>query len=540
MHIIRSASRVTLAVLFIFAGFASLFADSSLDLNSRVYRSLDRWQVRGLLDPLPLLRPYPPQLLRASLLEVAAHGTQADKALAAELLAGLGMAGGEPAIRALPGLDSEVRLGDGEYFSRLAPTLGLRLNPHRLVSAVAEYRLFFLDRTDGPAMPRGYRSSADWIEDWSDVEVFGRRVDIRSYLRSDLAIGNDEVFAQAGLGRTSMGPFFDDGPLISDQAPGAARFSFAWRAGPATLEYLFMPITASDDFGRGRYPEKYLFTHTLRLHPTDWVELGIIETVIYGERFEPLYFVPLSSLFLNQGLLGFKDNSLLGVYAVATLSDQVRIPFVVYADDVHFNDIARLDFDTKYKLSANIGVDWYPEFDILEKLSADYLLVTPYMYTHWDEQTRAPGYDLNIPNYSNYTHLGSSIGPSLEPNSDRLTLDARLAVLAGLDLGLRFRHIRHGNASEGLGVPNGDGTIFDPGYINNTPTFQDETRFLTQEVLERVTQVGFDLDYRLPFTSFGSVVLNGGYLFEHTQNADLVEGEQVSRHLVNLGLSYRW
>ena len=265
---------------------------------------------------------------------------------------------------------------------------------------------------------------------------------------------------------------------------------------------------------------------------------------MYGGRFEPVYLLPLSVAFLSQGSFGFADNSLLGVYGVATLLDQLRIPIVIYADDVHFNDLARFNFNTKYKLAAHAGVEWYPLFPVLERVSLDYLAVMPYMYTHWDE---TPGRRVDQPNYSNYTHLGTSIGPSLEPNSDRLTLDVRLAPAERLGVALRLRHSRHGNASDGYldpvdggGLPDGDGTIFDPGYIGSTPTFQAETRFLWQDVLERVTQAGLDVEYRLPLPAGGAATLSAGYLFEHARNVDLVEGANLSRHLITLGATYRW
>ena len=540
-------SRVLRGVLCVAVAAAvagPMAADPALDLHGSLYRALDQWHVRGLLSPLPLLRPYPRQLLRQALAEVLDRGAPADRVRVAEFLAELGEPVDGRVVSAAPGMEAELRAGGGEYFSRTVPSLAVLLDPHPLVTGTAEYRLAFLDQVDGPALARGYRERTDWIRDNSDIELFGRRIDIQQYLRSDLAVGTADVYGQAGLGRASVGPFHDDGSIVSDQAPGAARFALVWRTDTATIETLLLPLTATNDFGGRSYPEKYLFLHAFRFHPAPGVELGLVESVVYGGRFEPVYLVPLASAFLNQGLLGFGDNSLLGVYAVATLLDQLRIPVVIYADDVHFNDLARLDFNTKYKLAAHAGVEWYPLFPVLERVLLDYLAVMPYMYTHWDETV---GRRVDKPNYSNYTHLGTSIGPSLEPNSDRLTLDLRLAPAERLGVALRLRHSRHGNASDGYlpavdggGLPDGDGTIFDPGYIGSTPTFQAETRFLWQDVLERVTQAGLDVEYRLPLPAGGAATLSAGYLFEHARNVDLVEGANLSRHLITLGATYRW
>ena len=204
-------------------------ADPALDLHGSLYRALDQWHVRGLLSPLPLLRPYPRQLLRQALAEVLDRGAPADRVRVAEFLAELGEPVDGRVVSAAPGMEAELRAGGGEYFSRTVPSLAVLLDPHPLVTGTAEYRLAFLDQVDGPALARGYRERTDWIPDWSDIELFGRRIDIRQYLRSDLAVGTADVYGQAGIGRTSVGPFHDDGSIVSDQAPGAARFALVCR-----------------------------------------------------------------------------------------------------------------------------------------------------------------------------------------------------------------------------------------------------------------------------------------------------------------------
>jgi hypothetical protein len=158
-------------------------------------------------------------------------------------------------------------------------------------------------------------------------------------------------------------------------------------------------------------------------------------------------------------------------------------------------------------------------------------MVTPYTYSHRD-QISGPA------NYSNYTHIGTPLGPSLEPNSDRFTLDASVSPLPFFNIGLRFRTIRHGNAS--AGITDGDGTIFDDGYDDaGNPTFQSETRFLSQDVLEKILQLGLDADYTL-WKGWGTLKGKLGYTFERILNPGLVQGEREFNHFFALSLSYQY
>ena len=48
-----------------------------------------------------------------------------------------------------------------------------------------------------------------------------------------------------------------------------------------------------------------------------------------------------------------------------------------------------------------------------------------------------------------YTNAGQNIGPALDPNSDRITLQAKSRNIGGATVSGVFRLIRHGNASRG-------------------------------------------------------------------------------------------
>src|SRR5271169_1757683 len=71
-----------LLLAFLLAGSIPLFAQLAADPNDRLYTDLEIWMDRGLTGILPPIRPYPVQLLKKVLADVAARGTEADRALA--------------------------------------------------------------------------------------------------------------------------------------------------------------------------------------------------------------------------------------------------------------------------------------------------------------------------------------------------------------------------------------------------------------------------------------------------------------------------
>ncbi|HKK49398.1 MAG TPA: hypothetical protein VJ932_09885, partial [Alkalispirochaeta sp.] len=285
------------------------------------------------------------------------------------------------------------------------------------------------------------------------------------------------------------------------------------------------------------HPGKWVFLQDFRWQARPWLDLAFFESVTWGPRFETAYLTPLKWAFNAQGNVGFADSSKMGLSAVVRPRQDLQLPFVVYVDDASFNDLVRFNFDTKLKLGVHTGAIWTPEHPVVHQVKLDYLALLPYMYTHdGDSGVYAP-----LPNYTNYTHQGSSLGPGLEPNSDRLRLQTTFRPAPRLRTTLHGTMMRHGNASEGvenLGLAGHDGTITDDGryyhfYVEGTGdpeqgeeiyietgrlSFQDELRFMTQENIETVFQTGIDMAYTVPLSGSLAITVEAGYEFEYIRD----------------------
>ena len=517
-------------VLFLaaFAAFLALgstaFAQTTVDLTDRLYTDLELWQGQGLIDKLPPLRPYPIQLVKKLLAEVEARGSAADRRAAEAYLAHMDKlidASIEPSALAR----AELGGGTTQHFEQLGliGTLQGTISPSTTYSAkLGAYAM------TGPAdslLPRYQRSPEDVIYDGAVAPLGASALTPRISLETQTSFGSGSTYFQTGIMRDSFGPFFGDSIVLSPTAPQSGNLSFTWQEGLFTYTSLLLDISATqNNGGGGPGPNKFLALHSLEFYPTSWLSLGIYESVVWGGRFEPLYLLPIPAvLFYSQGMVGFPDNSFIGLSGGVKLPASLRANAMLYVDDASFNDLIKLHFNTMLVVAGQAGLSWTPRLPLLKRLSLNYTLVTPYTYSHQNQSNDSPTFG---PNYENYTNGSENMATSLEPNSDRIEIDALVRPLSFTDVTLFGRFIRHGNASSYGGATYGNGTIFDDGYVGGSPTFAPGyslpagvpyTRFLTQPVLEQTLQAGFDAKLYLD-TPIGRVDAELAYTFEYVMN----------------------
>lgn len=577
----------TVLCIMLALGFGIWAFDSSLtNLDSKLYEDLTLWQNAGYIRELPNLRPYSPEMvmnrLREALETLPADSTDAQRA--ADYLDQLSSATPSAGI----GIEALNQFSTDGYFIDFRPDASfnwlLHSGEHSGTYAEMIYTANFVEAgSNGQTLPLYETQSFDAVDDWSDISLGFADFQIQQYTYGLLsqyftsADGTSSTYFSIGTHRSSAGPIHDDGVILSSEAPAAGHFSLGYqrdlpRKSSSEAEdgadetNTFIPsmsyvsqmsaLTATNDYGENLYGEKYMIFHNLHFDVAPWLSFGVVESVIWGERIELLYLVPLSSYFLSQGMVGFSDNSLIGLEATLRPDSQWRIPLTVYVDDLHFNDILSLHLDTKYKFAAQTGAWWTPLKPWLRSLSLDYTAVMPYMYTHidsnsWDSENNEANED--TANYSNYTNNGQSMATSLDPNSDRIRLSWNALPISYVDreypglfrrvsLNGSIQFIRHGNASDypgGSGWDNGLlGTIYDHGYYDGSATFQSSTQFLTQDVLQQTLQFSVGASARAAIFRRMNVDLSLGYTFEQIWNDNLIEGEASTNNYLQLSVMF--
>ena len=549
--------RLLLLTLFALgAAIQSLAAQASTDIANDLYSYLDIWEGRGYLSQMPIMRPYPEPVLRDALERVIRVGDSHARAYAEQRLREL-----DGSLSTQLRLTQETRTQDGEQFhAKGAAGLHLKGAIGENVYLAGSLTGILLDVEDGELMPYGQRTDWDIVDDWSSVPFpGGRDVGALNQMRTSFAWGTERLYLHAGIMRRSFGPFHDESVVWSPgvfQQPGfvaywdggnvrftAGLFSLSatqlYRARtPFSENDANTDVIAEGDVPGAEFildpsqnPGKWVFLQDIRWQARPWLDLAFFESVTWGPRFELAYLTPLKWTFSAQGSVGFADSSKMGLSAVVRPRADLQLPFVLYVDDASFNDLARLNFDTKLKIGMHTGAIWSPESSVLEQLQLDYLALLPYMYTHDGEA----GLYEPEPNYTTYTHQGMSIGPGLEPNSDRVQLRARLRLHPRLTTTLTGRMIRHANASEGiadLGLAGNDGTITDDGRYyqfvvdsdqnifveTGRASYQSDLRFLNQDNIETIYQTGAELRYQVPLTGRVQIAVEAGYEFEYVQD----------------------
>lgn len=542
-------------VLFLFFLCPLLGAQTIHEPNNDMYRDIERWAVQGYIEEfLPLIRPYPAPLIDKILNMVIDNGDADAREKAAAYRDQLA-----PGSRIIhPGLFAYAQGKNSKYGFIGAPFAEGVFRIGSLLSASYHFGIYGFTDEDGERfnVPGTYTPYPDLISDTANIGP----VELRPQWTSLVALGNEDIYLQAGLSRTSVGPFYDNGPIVGPQAPRAGHFSFVFWRPQWSFEMLFQSITATDDFGEGKFPDKYNILHIISYRPIKNLELGFVQAVIWGQRIEPLYLVPFSFLFASQSMSGFDDNSLMGLHVRWRPIDRFLVNGQVYVDDLSFNGLFSGDY--KFKLAGQVGVSWAPKKSFLSKLDFDYTAVLPYMYSHWNSSDTkrynrdgsTPPYNPlpdKQPNYLNYTHLGRNLGSELEPNSDRISVRTYWNTVPGVDLSLSVYLTRHGNASEGLeglDPQNHDGSVFDDGStdpwdplsggkVKHNP--HNNMFFLTQDTLDIRLGGGIGIIWTIP-SPIGVFRLSGEYGLQYGWNRNTVPGNNGLDHYWSIGGMWSW
>lgn len=553
-----------LLAAFVIALALPLGAQTTLaDPNDPIYAQFDAWATRGLLRNLPRLRPYTVAMTIGLLKEVAVAGGEADARVASGYLEVLRDSALRirSDVRALAALSSSGR----SYMAMAAPGASYTGLLAEGLGASARVEGWLTKNYPDAVTPYGTRFDRDPL--FGSGSSLGAGTDIAQDLVSDLSYGSEGLGIQAGYMRGSWGPIYSNGVVVGPQSPQSGQLTFSLRSPSLTADIGFFMLQqgwpdamgikdkASKEIGFSS--SKFMMIHGANWSPAPWLELGFFESMVWVGRIEPLYFLPLSELFLSQSVAGYSDNAFMGLSSSVYLPADLKLDLVGYVDDLAFSTILKGTWDTNWKVAAQACLSWAPQSPVLQRLSLDYTAVTPYTYTHWEDAgSSVAGNAYN--GALAYTNAGKNLGPALDPNSDRVTLQADSVNIGGARLSGVLRLIRHGNASAGVtvgGTPYdattnasgdasgdlGDSGVYSPGLLlgwifqgdKPTGTSPRYFRFLTQSVIQVSAQAGFDLTYQLPIERLGTLDLGLGYLFEYMANADLVAGATSAKHYLS-------
>lgn len=534
--------------LFLLLG-SLLFAQVAADPFDNFYDQVERWENLGIIEEQPPLRPYSVDKVKQILADVIESDNPEEAEIASMTYERL-------FYRSYKfKLEGEIRATMGEDKDKQAVgIIGLDgdLSFPKWVSMAYKLNILGAVNSTSSALPL-YSAQPYYFRDGVDIGP------IDAYLESDgtIAVGNDHLYGQAGINHASFGHFYDDSVVLSPNAKHTANFSFVYAPGRWNYSQALLVLSASNTKSsplsyknNDLYSNKFMALHSINGTIFPWLSASFYEVVVYGNRFDPSYLIPMPFM-VTQGITGYDDdNVFMGItFSVKPVKGLVWTNDF-FVDDVNASALVKMNFDTKIRGAFQTGIKFTPDnLGWLKFVKLNYTLVTPYMYAHRQNtrDSKTGNYTTVGPygiNYQEYTTAGLPLGSSLEPNSDRVQLNVNFRVNKGLSFGLRGTFIRHANVNESLteeeilnymNYSEGDYLSTDGSIHNHTNQFKNLEQatkkesdyldsawnrfmFMNQNTKMYVVQLGLDVTRDLPRAYYGQLSITFGYTFEYMHN----------------------
>ena len=510
--------KISIVLFFSAVFFSAAYAQISVDPTDDFYEAALRWHIRGVVSELPQLKPYPQESIRRILFTVMERGDSEEASDARDYYERMfdkawhisAEAKGATLI-ARNGTTDERDI-DGELFFSLhgggdvllANGFGTGYRAGVSVKCINTSSAVFGDAWASPA----YDTFIDTIEAGAAAINFDVAA-IASY-------ANEKISVSAGYNRTGYTNYIDGGNVLSSSAFSAPQFSFSYDGRIFDFVQHFAALRASDMLGKNGPYGKFVSFHALRFSPNRRMRLSYYDSVVYGKRFDPSYLIPLPA-GLTASANGYDDNVIAGL-----LFEYNFFPGVLWLTDLSINHIdipqlARLRFNADNRLALKTGLSYAPNDSPCKLLALSYTIVSPYMYT--SEETNGESY-----NYHSYTNWGRSVGQSLPPNSDRLSLKIKLEPTKSFTVSTFASITRHANVYQSYsgdelremlskGKRSTDGSINSQRYSS--------TQFLSESYVMYIARGGVEVSYRFPRVNAGVFELNGIFAYTYISNAGM-------------------
>lgn len=505
---------------------AAAFSQVVIDPNLDFYESARQWQIKGYVDFLPQMSPYPASVVKEILDAVIENGTESDVEtaqyyyekyfskqwhVALETGAGFKLSnkGGDKLTKFIfvePSVYGDVLFKD---WIALGYSLGLNLHNKN---------------TESAEILRAFQNEP--LNTWGDAATIGP-LDGNWDMEAGLNVGNATINGIIGANRIGFSNIYGhDNIIVNPLSCHMNNLLFNFSAEKWQYSQSISAIAATNFKGE-HTANKFLAFHSVRFTPVKWLSISYFEAGVFGERFDPSYLIPAPFILL-QGMFDAGDNDIYGLHFEFRPFDRFEAALTFAVDDISIDDWGKGNFDSKFKAALQTGVMYTPAVDFCKKLAFDYTLVLPYMYSHWinsPSDTR-PVADTTF-NYQDFTNHGVSVGSCLPPNSDRLHFEAVFEPIKRLTLNVSTDFIRHANETESW-RPNeavehcakfaaGDNT----GSAATDPypkSVQERMVFMKQEHKMYALQFGLKASWEAFRRKYGTLTLNFGYTFEFIYN----------------------
>ena len=536
------------------------FGQVSVEINDSFYKQAQIWELRGLTDTLPQLRPYPVNVIKRILGQVIERGSEKDSELAKSEYERIFEKQWSPYYKATGGAkfcgdkyDSESENSIHKDF-HTEIGIGGDVVLHDMVSVGYKFGIYAQKNDFSQHSPLYTIMEEDSIFDPVDAGP------LTAYLNwnMNLAVGTESVYGTGGMNRLGFGVFHGDGLALNDAGYHCANLTFNATSEKWSYASAYETIGATRNMGKeadSTWLEsgKYLAFHAIKWHAFEKFNLTYYENIIFGPYNNLSYITP-APYYAVQNIGGANDNLQMGLLFEIKPVKGLDWATDFFADDIELNEVLKFNFDTKLRFGFQTGLIYAPEDSLCNRLSFNYTAVMPYVYAHWQyDNDRSGSFDGKTWNRQNYTNGGINIGSSLDPNSDKISLTATLRPSKNLSVNLFGNFIRHANGAEDFsddeaaeymlaksGTYATNGTLYmsqmfadpDSTHGRHVDSAWEKLGFMTSDHKMYVAQLGASAEYTFARTKYGRFSLCAGYTFEYIKN------NGVNNHIYPGGLEY--
>ena len=522
---LKKASKKLLvaAALLFCAGL--VFSQVTIEPTLDFYESARQWQVKGYVDFLPQISPYPASVVKEILDAVIEGGTESDAETAKyyyekyfgkqwhvglEAGANLKVSNGDNNFEKFFFVEPSV-FGDVLIKDWLSLGYNLGLNIHNNGTESAELLRLFENEP---------------LNTWGDAASIGP-ADGNWDMVAGLNVGTSTINGILGANRLGYSNIFGHDSIIMN--PNSCHMNnlvVNYAAKKWQYSQSISQIAAANFIGEFT-ANKFMAFHSIRFTPIKKLSISYFEAGVFGDRFDPSYLIPAPYILL-QGMFDAGDNDIYGLNFEFRPIDRLEAALTFAIDDISVDDWGKGNFDSKFKAALQTGVIYTPASDFCKKLSLDYTLVLPYMYSHW---INSPSNEAPIAkdtfNYQDFTNHGVCVGSNLPPNSDRIHFEVSFEPVKRLKLLCSTNFIRHANETESWTADEaishckkfaeGDNT----GGVATDPypkSVQERMVFMKQKHKMYMFQCGLQAGWEALRRKWGVLEFKLGYTFEYIYN----------------------
>lgn len=239
--------------------------------------------------------------------------------------------------------------------------------------------------------------------------------------------------------------------ILSDKAPPFPFIRFDFRPAKWLSFFYFhgflqSNVPDSNTFRYNSIPErtsilevpKYIAFHSLSFYPTDYLSIIVGESIVYSERLQPIYFIPIMFFRVADHYLGTGNSSATGNaqmfadFSYLNRPLQTRFYSSLFIDELSFNNL--FEGGNLSAIAFTIGIESYNILPLM-KLFVEYSRVNPFVY-------------MNSVDAQLYSNDGYKMGHWIESNGDIISAGIKKIFNAELTSELNAWYFRKGKTEE--------------------------------------------------------------------------------------------